>query len=142
MADAQSVLTVSIVTPDGNVYDHEQVKMLVVKTQLGELGIMANHVPVIASLAVDEARVQLVDGNQEDKIAVNGGFVEFSENTATIVADSAECQGDIDVDRAQNAKKRAEARIKKAEEAHDKDERLRAEVALRRAINRINVAGK
>ncbi|MTV82516.1 F0F1 ATP synthase subunit epsilon [Secundilactobacillus folii] len=142
MADEQSVLTVSIVTPDGNVYDNGQAKLLVVKTQLGELGIMANHVPVIASLAVDEARVQSVSGDGEDEIAVNGGFVEFSDNVATIVADSAEKQSEIDVDRAQNAKKRAEARIQKANEAHDKDELARAEVALRRAINRINVAGK
>lgn len=142
MADEQSVLTVSIVTPDGNVYENEQAKLLIVKTQLGELGIMANHVPVIASLAVDEARVQSVSGEKEDEVAVNGGFVEFSNNVATIVADSAEKQGDIDVDRAQNAKKRAEARIEKANESHDNDELARAEVALRRAINRINVAGK
>ena len=100
MADSQSVLTVSIVTPDGKVYDNEKATLIVVKTQLGELGIMPNHVPVIASLAVDEARVQSVDGKDVDEIAVNGGFVEFSENTATIVADTAECQGDIDVDRA------------------------------------------
>lgn len=142
MADEQSVLTVSIVTPDGNVYDNEHAKMLVVKTQLGELGILANHVPVIASLAVDEARVQTADGDKPDEIAVNGGFVEFSDNVATIVADSAECQDDIDVNRAQDAKKRAEARIQKAQADKDKDALLRAEVALRRAINRINVAGK
>lgn len=142
MADEQSVLTVSIVTPDGNVYDNEQVKMLVVKTQLGELGIMANHVPVIASLAFNEARIQSANSDQKDEIAVNGGFIEFSDNVATIVADSAEKQEEIDVERAQNAKKRAEARIKKAQDAHDKDELARAEVALRRAINRINVAGK
>ncbi|GAX01042.1 F0F1 ATP synthase subunit epsilon [Secundilactobacillus silagei] len=142
MADDQSVLTVSIVTPDGNVYDNKAAKMLVVKTQLGELGIMANHVPVIASLAFDEARIQSDSSENPDEIAINGGFVEFSDNVATIVADSAEKQGDIDVDRAQNAKKRAEARIQKAHEAHDKDELARAEVALRRAINRINVAGK
>ncbi|WP_461244250.1 F0F1 ATP synthase subunit epsilon [Secundilactobacillus muriivasis] len=142
MADEQSVLTVSIVTPDGNVYDNAQAKMLIVKTQLGQLGIMANHVPVIASLAVDEARVQLVSGGDDDEIAVNGGFVEFSENVATIVADTAEMQKDIDVERAQNAKKRAEAHIKEAHETHDSDSLARAEVALRRAINRINVAGK
>ncbi|ANZ61682.1 F0F1 ATP synthase subunit epsilon [Secundilactobacillus paracollinoides] len=142
MADSQSVLTVSIVTPDGKVYDNEKATLIVVKTQLGELGIMPNHVPVIASLAVDEARVQSVDGKETDEIAVNGGFVEFSENTATIVADTAECQADIDVDRAKNAQKRAEARIQEAQQAQDSDASARAEVALRRAINRINVAGK
>ena len=142
MADHQPVLTVSIVTPDGTVYEDKQATLLVVKTQLGELGIMANHVPVIASLAVDEARIQSVGDSKETEVAVNGGFVEFSNNVATVVADTAELQEDIDVDRAKSAQKRAQDRIDKARSAHDKDEMLQAEVALRRAINRINVAGK
>ncbi|AKP63697.1 F0F1 ATP synthase subunit epsilon [Levilactobacillus koreensis JCM 16448] len=137
MADNQSVLSVSIVTPDGRVYEGDS-DLLVVKTTIGELGIMPNHVPLIASLEVDETRVKL--GDHEDEIAVNGGFIEFSDNVATIVADSAERQDDIDVDRAQSARQRAEETIKKAQESHDPDTLARAEVALRRAINRINVA--
>lgn len=137
MADNQSVLSVSIVTPDGQVYEGKS-DLLVVKTTIGELGIMYNHVPLIASLEVDETRVKL--GENEDKIAVNGGFLEFSDNVATIVADSAERQDDIDVDRAESARERAKATIEKAQAAHDADSLARAEVALRRAINRINVA--
>lgn len=64
--------------------------MIVVSTQSGQLGIMANHVPIIATLDVDETRVKYDD--KEDDIAVNGGFIEFSNNVATIVADSAETQ--------------------------------------------------
>ncbi|KRK39763.1 MULTISPECIES: F0F1 ATP synthase subunit epsilon [Levilactobacillus] len=137
MADNQSVLSVSIVTPDGRVYENDG-ELLVIKTKLGQLGIMPNHVPVISSLEVDEVRVKH-DG-EEDEIAVNGGFLEFSDNVATIVADSAERQDDIDVGRAESARDRAQAAIKKAQEAHDDDTLARAEVALRRAINRINVA--
>ncbi|HIW71237.1 MAG TPA: F0F1 ATP synthase subunit epsilon [Candidatus Levilactobacillus faecigallinarum] len=137
MADHSSVLSVSIVTPDGRVYEHEAT-FLVVVTKLGQLGILPNHVPVITSLEVDEVRVQH-DG-EEDRIAVNGGFLEFSNNTATIVADSAERQDDIDVARAESARERAQASIKKAQAAHDSDTLARAEVALRRAVNRINVA--
>ncbi|MDT6981007.1 F0F1 ATP synthase subunit epsilon [Levilactobacillus zymae] len=137
MADNASVLSVSIVTPDGRVYEH-QGTFLVVTTEVGELGIMPNHVPVISPLAVNVVRVQHDDA--EDKIAVNGGFLEFSNNTATIVADSAERQDDIDVARAENARQRAEETIKKAQAAHDADNLARAQVALRRAVNRINVA--
>ncbi|WP_407887445.1 F0F1 ATP synthase subunit epsilon [Levilactobacillus sp. N40-8-2] len=137
MADNQSVLSVSIVTPDGRVYEDDG-ELLVIKTKLGQLGIMPNHVPVISSLEVDEVRVKH-DG-EEDEIAVNGGFLEFSDNVATIVADSAERQDDIDVGRAESARARAQAAIKKAQDAHDEDTLARAEVALRRAINRINVA--
>jgi F-type H+-transporting ATPase subunit epsilon len=134
-----SVITVSIVTPDGKVYDHTA-DMIVVSTQSGQLGIMANHVPVIATLAVDETRVKYDDN--EDEIAVNGGFIEFSNNVATIVADSAENQSDIDVARAQNARQRAEKLIAQARQKHDQASLDRAQIALRRAINRINTAKK
>ena len=138
MAD-NSVITVSIVTPDGKVYEHTA-SMIVVSTQSGQLGIMANHVPIIATLDVDETRVKYDD--KEDDIAVNGGFIEFSNNVATIVADSAETQNDIDIVRAQKAKKNAQQRIAEARQRQDKAALDRAQVALRRAINRINVAGK
>ncbi len=138
MAD-NSVITVSIVTPDGKVYEHTA-SMIVVSTQSGQLGIMANHVPIIATLDVDETRVKYDD--KEDDIAVNGGFIEFSNNVATIVADSAETQNDIDIARAEKAKKNAQQRIAEARLRQDKAALDRAQVALRRAINRINVAGK
>ncbi|MQM82329.1 F0F1 ATP synthase subunit epsilon [Lactobacillus buchneri] len=138
MAD-NSVITVSIVAPDGKVYEHTA-SMIVVSTQSGQLGIMANHVPIIATLDVDETRVKYDD--KEDDIAVNGGFIEFSNNVATIVADSAETQNDIDIARAEKAKKNAQQRIAEARQRQDKAALDRAQVALRRAINRINVAGK
>lgn len=137
MAD-NSVLTVSIVTPDGQVYENDQASMLVVKTKEGQLGILPKHTPIIASLAIDEVRIKRSD-SKEDKVAVNGGFVEFSDNHATIVADTAENETDIDVNRAEDAKKRAEATIRKAQQAHDNGELRRAQISLRRAINRINV---
>ena len=140
MADNAKSLTVSIVTPDGQVYENKT-PMLIVRTIDGELGILPNHIPVIASLAIDEGRIKQLESDQEDdEIAVNGGFVEFSNNTATIVADSAERQNDIDVARAENARKRAETRIQNAQQEHDDAELARAQVALRRAMNRLNVA--
>ncbi|GAF35269.1 F0F1 ATP synthase subunit epsilon [Lentilactobacillus farraginis] len=139
MADS-SVININIVTPDGKVYEHSAADMIVVSTQSGQLGIMANHVPIIATLDVDETRVK--HGNEEDEIAVNGGFIEFSNNTATIVADSAENQSDIDVARAESARQRAQRLIAEARQKNDKAALDRAQVALRRAVNRINVAKK
>lgn len=133
-----SVLTVSIVTPDGSVYDNNA-KMIIVKTPSGEMGILPNHIPVIASLEIDAVRVKVSD-NEEDEIAVSGGFIEFSKNIATVVANAAECQADIDEDRAQAAKKRAEQMISTAKQTHNVDELKRSEIALRRAINRINIS--
>lgn len=138
MADNNSVLTVSIVTPDGKVYEREDARLVIVRTKSGQLGIMPNHVPVIASLEVDEVKVK--SGSDVDEIAVNGGFVEFSNNNLTVIADSAEKQGDIDVDRAAAARDRAQKALEEARQKHDNQEILRNQVALRRAINRIHVA--
>lgn len=138
MAD-QKVLTVNIVTPDGLVYDHHAT-MVVVKTTTGDLGIMADHEPIVAPLVIGEVRVHRVDNqNHENIIAVNGGFMEVANNVASIVADSAERARDIDLSRAEAARRRAEARLKRAEDTKDVDEMQRAQVALRRAINRIHV---
>ncbi|GLB47075.1 ATP synthase epsilon chain [Philodulcilactobacillus myokoensis] len=138
MADSNSVLTVSIVTPDGKVYEQKAASLVIVTTKSGQLGIMPNHVPVIASLEVDEVRVN--HDNATDEVAVNGGFIEFSDNAVTIVADSAENKNDIDVDRAKRAQQRAQNVIQKAKNAHDDKAIQRSEVALRRALNRIKVA--
>ncbi|KIS04244.1 F0F1 ATP synthase subunit epsilon [Paucilactobacillus wasatchensis] len=136
---ADHTFNISIVTPDGTVYDSDAT-MIIFKTQNGEMGILANHIPVLASLLIDVVRVK--NGNSEDKIAVNGGFIEFSNNSATIVADSAEPATKIDVARAQKAKTRAEEHIQHAHEVNDKDELSRAEVALKRAANRLRVSQK
>jgi F-type H+-transporting ATPase subunit epsilon len=95
----------------------------------------------LASLAIDEIRVKKTGTeDQFDEIAVSGGFVEFSANLATVVANSAECKEDIDSERAAKARKRAEERLEKAKQTHDADQMKRAEISLRRAINRLNVA--
>ena len=122
MAETSNVLRVNIVTPDGLVYDHHA-KMLVVHSVAGELGIMANHEPIVTPLEIGEVDVQRVD----------------SDNVASIVADSAERERDIDLSRAQAARDRAKKRIAQAKDENNQDDLRRAQVALRRAINRINV---
>ena len=136
--DAKSVITVNIVTPDGSVYD-EATDLVICKTTVGELGIMPNHIPTLAALTIDRVRVRKGE-DQFDEIAVSGGFMEFSDNTLSIVASAAEKSEDIDTNRAQRAKERAEKRIAHAKESHNVDELKRAEVSLRRAINRISIS--
>ncbi|MDR2660549.1 MAG: F0F1 ATP synthase subunit epsilon [Lactobacillaceae bacterium] len=132
-----NVFSVNIVTPDGNVFNNENVLLAVLNTQNGELGIMANRIPVIAALKIDRAKFQIQGQKDYETFAVNGGFAEFSDNILSIVAPSAENSKTIDVHRADVAKSRAEQRVNAAKTA---DERRRAEVALARAINRINTS--
>jgi len=137
---AENIVTGNIVTPDGVVYDHHA-KLVILSTIDGEIGVMAHHAPIIAPLIIDEVRVRRVDKpHHEDSIAVNGGFLEFSNDLVSIVANSAERARDIDLRRAEYAKEKAEETIKVAEEKHNVDDLARAQVSLRKAVNRINVS--
>ena len=98
---------------------------------------------LIAPLEVDELKVRRVDDeNHVDWIAVNGGIIEVKDDLITIVADSAERERDIDVSRAERAKQRAERDLEEATKSDRVDEVQRAQVALRRALNRISVGTK
>ncbi|WP_334328908.1 F0F1 ATP synthase subunit epsilon [Companilactobacillus sp. HBUAS59699] len=140
MADPNHIVTVNIVTPDGVVYDHHG-NLVIVNALDGDIGIMASHEPIIAPIKISEVRVKRTDDpHHEDAIAVNGGFLEFSNDLVSIVANSAERARDIDLRRAQYQKQKAEATIKTAEEKHNVDDLARAQVSLRKAMNRINVS--
>ena len=135
-------MTVQVVTPDGIRYDHHA-NFISVKTPDGEMGILPEHINHIAPLTVHEMKIRLIDyENHVDWVAINGGIIEVKDNLVTIVADSAERERDIDVSRAERAKIRAERKLEQAQSTHDIDEVRRAQVALRRALNRISVGNK
>ena len=138
--DEKPVLTVNVVTPDGSVYE-DTTDLVICTTTVGQVGIMPNRLPLLASLAIDKIRVKTGE-DTFDEVAVSGGFIEFSNNVLSVVASAAERKEEIDTSRAERARKRAEARIAKAKENHDDNELKRAEVSLRRAINRLSVSKK
>ena len=140
MADQDNAMAVNIVTPDGVVYNHHA-EVIVASAIDGDIGIMKGHEPIIAPLKIAEVRVKRIDEpNHEDAIAVNGGFLEFSNDLVSIVANSAERARDIDIVRAKYQKEQAEQTIQSAREKNNVDDLDRAEVSLRKAINRINVS--
>ncbi|MRX74138.1 F0F1 ATP synthase subunit epsilon [Bacillus lacus] len=124
---------VNVVTPDGPVYD-AHVEMVSVKAQGGELGILPGHIPMVAPLQI--GAVRLKDGSSTKRLAVSGGFIEVRPDKVTILAQTAETEENIDLSRAQAAKTRAEQRL--SAKTDDIDHK-RAELALRRAINRLDV---
>lgn len=126
--------TFQVVSPEGNVLK-EEIEFVVLPGVNGELGILPNHAPLIAALEAGVVRYTIV--SKENKLAISGGFVEISENKATVLADTAEFADSIDILRAQSAKERAEKRL--AQKSQDTDLK-RAEYALHRAIARLNAA--
>lgn len=131
-------LHVQIVTPQGMVYESDA-GFVVGRSADGDIGILPNHLPIIVPLEIDKFRVKRDDKN-EDVIAVNGGVMEVRDNQVSILANSAELPSEIDIERAERAKSRAEGHLQRAKETHNVDSQRRAEVALSRALNRINVS--
>nr|WP_205516939.1 F0F1 ATP synthase subunit epsilon [Paenibacillus sp. SYP-B3998] len=127
-----------IVTPERKVYA-EQANMISAKGIEGELGILPNHIPLVTPLKIGSITVKKM-GSKDEIIAVNGGFMEVRKDKVVILAESAELPGQIDVDRAKAAKERAEKRL--AETKQENVDFKRAELALQRALNRIDVSGK
>lgn len=136
---ADSKFKVTIITPDGTVYDNDNATMVIMNTAGGQMGIMANHVPLIATLEISTVRIKHSEGTAE-VATVNGGIIQFDGHQALIAADSAEMPEEIDIQRAEEAKKRSESEIEKAKREHNQDELARAEVHLKRAINRLNAS--
>src|SRR5215207_2456971 len=127
-------LTVEIVTGERVVFTEEDVDMVIAPGSDGTLGILPRHAPLITTLAHGELRVK--KGNDEQSLVVFGGFMEVTPDKVIVLADSAERAEEIDVARAETARRRAEESI--AARAGDTDQ-ARAELALRRASIRLQV---
>ena len=131
-----STMQVDIVTPDRKVFS-EQAEMVIARTTEGEIGILPNHSPLAATLKISAVRVK--KDNSEVVAAISGGFIEVRPNAVTILAEAAEFPEEIDKQRAQAAKERAEKRLQDKRE--DIDYR-RAELALNRALNRLDISNR
>jgi F-type H+-transporting ATPase subunit epsilon len=130
-----STFRLEIVTPERKVYEKD-VNMVVVKGVEGELGILAHHIPLVTPLKVAPVKAKI--DNNEEFIAVHGGFMEVRKDKVVILAEAAELGSDIDVSRARMAKERAERRL--AQKQADLNAQ-RAELALQRANSRLESAG-
>ena len=124
-----------IITPD-RVFYEGSAEMVEMDTREGAIGVYKSHVPTTCILRPGILTIHL-EGGEEKQSALHGGFVEILKESVTVLAEAAEWPGEIDVERAKQAKERAETRL----QAHNEDlDPLRAEMALRRAITRIKAA--
>ncbi|MCO5176708.1 MAG: F0F1 ATP synthase subunit epsilon [Thermomicrobiales bacterium] len=128
-------LSVEIVTGERVVYEAEGVDMVVAPGAEGQLGILPKHAPLFSLLSAGEMRVK--QGASEESLVVFGGFLEVLNNRVIVLADSAERVVEIDMQRAETARQRAEARLAQRGEALDLS---RAEQSLQRAAVRLRVA--
>lgn len=127
-------LYLKVVTPDKLFFEGE-IDMLVARTIEGDVGIFLNHSPLVTIL--DIGRLVIKDGDERKIAACAGGYIDVRNNNITVVSDACEWEDEIDINRAERAKERASKRLE------DKGtDTFKAELALKKAINRINVGNK
>src|SRR5687767_9423855 len=129
-------LTLEIVTPDRALVS-EQVDEVQLPGSEGYFGVLPGHTPLLATLQVGELWYRI--GQEKHYLAVAFGFAEVLPDRVTVLAQIAERPGDIDVPRAEAAKKRAEERIGKPLTDMDFE---RARIALMKSLIRIQVAAR
>lgn len=131
MAENDNKFTLKIITPD-RVFYEDEVSMVEFNTIEGEVGIYKQHIPM--TMIIAPGILTITQDNDIKEAALHAGFVEVLPDGVTILAEIIEWPTEIDLDRAQDAKTRAEDRIR--EKAPGTDMK-RAEMSLKRAIARI-----
>ncbi len=129
-------IKVDVVTAERLVYS-DDVDIVNAPGVEGEMGILPHHAQLMTELQPGEIRIR--KGQQEFSLVVTGGFLEITPDHITILADAAERVEEIDIARAEAARKRAEERLTKNTSDVDL---TRAEAALRRSITRLKIAEK
>jgi F-type H+-transporting ATPase subunit epsilon len=140
VADDAHVIEVSLVTPDGSAFEGEA-EMLIVPGADGEIGVLARHAPLIATLKAGSTRVHVSDA-QVLEFATGPGFFQVLEDRAIALVDDAVEAAQIDDARAREQLEAAQAELEAIDRGDSTADRWQAEQRLRHAENQLAVAGR
>jgi len=130
-----ATLQVEIVTGERVVYQNDSVDMVVAPGADGTLGILPRHAPLFSLLKSGELRIK--KGGDEESFVVFGGFIQVTREKVVVMADTAEHVGEIDVERAEEARRRAEEALSRRRESSE--DLADADAELQRAVLRLRV---
>ena len=136
MAETSKYFKLQVIAPD-RIFLDDEADMIELCTTEGEIGVLKDHIPLTAIIAPGVLRIKK-DG-QEREAALHEGFLEITGDKVVILAESCEWPEEIDTNRANEAKIRAERRLKSANAEINE---ARAELALRRSLIRLELAEK
>lgn len=130
-----AVFNLKIFTLDKEFFNGD-VDKLVVRTTEGDVGILKNHEDYISCLDIGEARIYL--NSEIKRVAISGGFIKVYGDKTVILSNSCEWADQIDIERSYRSEKNAKSILNDKQDKSDIELNM-AELALKRAINRINV---
>jgi len=125
-----------IITPERVVY-RQPVDMLVARAIDGDIGIMPGHTPLVTAL--ETSVLKIIKDGEETPVPISDGFLEVKPDQINVIVRTAELPEEIDVERAREARERAERRLREERARFDE---TRAQAALERAIARIDAVEK
>ena len=139
MAD-RKLFSVSLVTPDGSAYEGDA-EMVIVPGAGGEIGVLARHAPLIASLRAGSTRIHLAGGEVQE-YATGPGFFQVLRDRAIALVDDAVEASQIDDARAREQLEAAQRELEAIDRGESTADRWQVEQRLRHAENQLAVAGR
>jgi F-type H+-transporting ATPase subunit epsilon len=140
MAETHPKFDVALVTPDGAVFDGEA-EMVVVPGAAGEIGVLARHAPLVATLKAGSTRIYL-DQGEVIEFATGPGFFKVELDRALALVDDAVNVKEIDDSRARTQLEAAKAELEKVEAGESQADRWQLEQRVRHAENQLEVSGR
>ena len=142
MAEGAKKFDVSLVTPDGPAFEGEA-EMLIVPGAAGEIGVLARHAPLIATLKAGSTRVYLDrDANEVREYATGPGFFQVQLDRAIALVDDAVLANEIDDARAREQLETAQRELELVERGESNADRWQLEQRIKHAENQLSVAGR
>ena len=140
MADERRTFDVSLVTPEGPAFEGEA-EMLIVPGAAGEIGVLARHAPLVATLKAGSTRVHLRRGEEVLEFATGPGFFKVEQDRALALVDDAVEARQIDPARAREQLEAARAELERAERGESDADRWQLEQRIIHAENMLATAG-
>lgn len=140
MADAHPKFDVAVVTPEGAVFDG-QAEMIVVPGAAGDIGVLARHAPLVATLRAGSTRIYVTDDDVWE-LATGPGFFKVELDRALALVDDAVRASEIDDERAQAQLEAARTELERVEAGESQADRWQLEQRIKHAENQLAVSGR
>ena len=140
MADERHTFDLSLVTPEGPAYEGE-VEMLIVPGAAGEIGVLARHAPLVATLKAGTTRIHVRRNDEVLDFATGPGFFKVEQDRALALVDDAVEARQIDPARAREQLEMARAELERVEQGESDADRWQLEQRIRHAENQLSTVG-
>lgn len=135
-----SKISLKIVTPEKIIYQNDQIDQVSIPTTTGEITVLPNHIPLVSILQSGE--MVFKENGQENFFAISGGFLEVKEHSEVLIlADNVERAHEINIEKAEAAKAKAEVQMRELHNREDVDF-ARLQAVIDREANRLRVGNK